>query len=310
MVWTESAGKGIFMNKTSRIAVRTVVVLAVGLFSNPAFAVTNNVARTFTSWPSEWMVMSGMNDVDNGLNEAVDFVGSSASPGGYYSKGADYVFFRQRLDIGSAPAGTFHDAHMILIDVVGSQFDTTSKTLQTGGDTGKPDYGFAWDSKSNSDTSHGLEMMIPSTLGSYWSDLRMADIDGDSGKKGVNDINGSGRTTDGYVRTIDSISTSDFGTTTFIDFAVSWSYLSAYTGLNSNQTWRIAFASIENATDHNAINSDVGSGASPSSLLTQGFAPMSQVPEPGAFPSLMLAGGLLWLRSRIHAVRVPRRSHR
>jgi hypothetical protein len=100
----------------------------------------------------------------------------------------------------------------------------------------------------------------------------MDDIDLQDAQKAINDINGNSRTTDGYLRTIDRVATTNFGETTFVDFAVSWSYLYQYTGLRSNQLWKVAFASIANATDHNFITGDVSGGASPASLVTEGWS--------------------------------------
>lgn len=246
--------------------------LAVGGGATPASAATNNIIGTYANWPTNWVPVNALNDPDDGLaNVQLDFVGDSTNSGAYYAANSEYVFFRQRVDIDTvSDLSVFHDSHFVLIDLVGQDYNTTTKTLQAGSD-GYPDYGFAWDSKSNDNTKHGLEMMVRSTSATYWNGINMDDIDYDAGKKLVNDINGSSRTTDGYLRVIDQQSTTAFGNTTFIDYAVKWSYLKAYTGLTSNQVWRVAFASISDATDHNNLTADVGGGAGPTTLVTSGW---------------------------------------
>jgi hypothetical protein len=246
-------------------------------------ATTYNVIGTYANWPTNWVAMNGLNDLDDGLTRTqLDFVGNTVNPGAYYGFNNEYVFFRQRVNIDTVSSlSVFQDAHLVLIDLVGQDYNTTTKTLQTGSD-GYPDYGFAWDSKSNINASHGLEMVVRSTTATYWNGINMDDIDGSAGQKLANDINGNSRTTDGYMRVIDQQGTSAFSNTTFIDFAVKWSYLQQYTGLTSNQSWRVAFASISQATDHNNINADVSGGASPSSLATSGWASISSSPMSSA----------------------------
>ena len=243
------------------------------------FATTNTVIGTYANWPTNWVVLGNANDPydGNASNPQIDFVGDSTNPCGYYAYTTDYVFFRQRVQVGTVAAGTFHDSHFVLIDIVGQDYNTVTKTLQTGND-GQPDYAFAWDSKSNDPTKHGLEMMVRITTNSVWSGVQMDDIDTNNAAKVTNDINGNSRTTDGYLRTIDSQSTTNFGTTTFIDYAVSWSYLKTYTGLTSNQTWRVAFASRADSTDHNTFTGDISGGANPGSSTTQGWFQVYSTP--------------------------------
>jgi len=235
-------------------------------------AATNNVIGSYANWPTNWVALNALNDPDDGVSPQLDFVGDTTNPGAYYAFNSEYVFFRQRVQ-----AGTFSDSHFVLIDLVGQDYNTTTKTLQSGSD-GYPDYGFAWDSRSNDPAKHGLEMMVRSTTATYWNGVNMDDIDLDAGKKLTNDINADSRTTDGYVRVIDQQSTAAFGNTTFIDYAVKWSYLQTYTGLTSNQSWRVAFASIANATDHNNLTADVSGGANPASLTTSGWTPVYSTP--------------------------------
>ena len=260
----------------SRMTRRTFAAVALGLVwlgsVDSLRATTFNVIGSYANWPTNWVSLNALNDPDDGLaNVQLDFVGDSTNSGAYYASNSEYVFFRQRVDLDTVSAlSVFHDAHLVLIDLVGQDYNTTTKTLQAGSD-GYPDYGFAWDSKSNDNTKHGLEMVVRSTSATYWNGINMDDIDYDAGKKLANDINGGGRTTDGYLRVIDQQSTTAFANTTYIDYAVKWAYLQAYTGLTSNQVWRVAFGSISDATDHNNLSADVSGGASPSSLSTSGW---------------------------------------
>lgn len=237
------------------------------------FAVTIEHVGTYTNWPVEWTPVVELNDADDGIADQLDFVGNAASPGVYVADNGYYLFFRFRLDVGTAGTTTFRDAHIVFIDVVNYLFGTGFGSDQPR----VPDVGIAWDSKSNDPTKHGLEMVIINVAGSTWNSTRMDDIDYDAGKKLVNDINGAGRSADGYIRTIDGQTTTAFGDTTFMDFAVSWSYLEAYTALRRGQTWNIALGSIPSATDHNNISADVAGGANPSSPTINGWATMPDI---------------------------------
>lgn len=221
----------------------------------------------------QWQPLAGLNDIDNGTAEQLDFVGGGNNPGGYWSIDDSYVYFRMRLDVDTVTSTTFRDAHFVLIDAIGS-----------GVEDGRPDYGFAWDSKSNDPASHGLEMQILNTFtpGGTWDSIRMDDLDGDAGKKLAVDINGGGRTTDGYVQTTDSQLTDAFGLTTFLDFAVSLSYLSNYVPVLANNTnWKIQFASLATSTDHNLLSVDIAGGINPTDVVTtSGWSVTTNIPEP------------------------------
>ena len=141
-------------------------------------------------------------------------------------------------------------------------------------------------------------MQILSRKDNTWNGINFNDLDTDSGQKGTNDINGSLRTTDGYVRTTDGQATTNFGVTTFIDYAISWSYLTNYTTLAEGQTWSIGLASIPNATDHNNLTGDIGGGADPTSATTVGWSAPVSVPEPATDLLLVLGGGITWLFRR------------
>ncbi len=249
------------------------------------------------AWPASWTVLSGLNDAhDSGVAEQIDFVGDTANPCGYTADNGSYLFFRMRVDQGTVGGTTFSDSHIIILDVVGQKFNTTTNKLEAGDDQ-YPDYGFAWDSKSTIVASHGLEMMKRNIVGTYWNGTDMADLDDDAGKKLSMDINGSGRTTDGYVRTDDLQNTTNFSTTTFVDFAVSWNYLNTYTDLRRGQAWRIAFGSIANSTDHNNLTGDIAGGVNPTGLLSSGWVEFQTAPEPSSL-LLAAAGALSLLRRR------------
>lgn len=126
-----------------------------------------------------------------------------------------------------------------------------------------------------------------------------ADIDGVPSDKTTRDINGAGRITDGYIRTIDGQSTTNFGDTTFIDFAVSWNYLGTNTNLRSDQQWSVALVSIANATDHNAFNADFGGGLKSTDSITLGWSAPVSVPEPASALMIGLGGALLFLVRRV-----------
>lgn len=242
------------------------------------------------AWPSTWVSIASLNDgADTGLAGKVDFVGDVQNPGFFVAESPTYLFFRMRVNTANAPLGTFTDAHMVLIDVVGWNYPGT-------GQEGAPDYALAWDSKSNDPAQHGLEMQIAaSTNGPTWGDVRMGDLDNSAGKKvSPPDINTTG---DGFVRTVDSQASASLGgNTTFIDFAVSKLYLQAQTPNILTHDLRFQLGSITFATDHNALSADVAGGYSLTSNVTTTWSstqPAFTVPEPS--PCCLLALSLLGL---------------
>jgi len=223
-------------------------------------------------WPADnaWQALSALNDANNGANQRFDFVGDTSNPCGYWAQNSSYVFFRMRVQTNSVSATTHNGLGTLWVYI-----DTNSDNIA--------DCSFAWDKKSNDDANHGLEGQKLKNSGGTWNTLEMKDLDNNEGTKGVEDINGNGRTGEGYVRSIDGQTTDNFGTTTFIDFAVSWAYLRTYstTGLNTGQTWRIAFGSGDEKLDFEPPNLDVAGGANPSSSTSVGwsgsFAPTAVV---------------------------------
>ncbi|HYN77956.1 MAG TPA: PEP-CTERM sorting domain-containing protein [Lamprocystis sp. (in: g-proteobacteria)] len=281
-------------------------------------AATIDQIGVFPNWPTSWTPIPGLNDpVDGGLAAKVDFVGDATDPGGYFANEGGYLFFRMRVNegtvIGTYPSATrtFQDSLMVLIDVVGATINTGTGLLtptETDENQRKPDYGFAWDARLNP-VGHGLEMQRGSGTFIYqgnWNTASMEDLDNSAGSKLVNDINGVGgaRSGDGYVRTIDGQATTNFGSTSYIDYAVSWSYLQSYTGLLPSQTWNITFASIFEDNDHSDFKYDIAAGATANTPVTSsefGWTPFppAAVPAPASLPLIGL--GLLamgWARRR------------
>lgn len=251
---------------------------------------TINQVGDKTSWPTNWTAINGLNDPDDSVaRERLDFVGNASFPGAYWTQDSSYVYFRVRVDAPTVDSSDFAFKDTIQIFIDYGTFD------------GVPDYAFAWDSAEIID-NHGLEMQILDknlkvTDTTTWKQIKMEDIDGNAGNKGTNDING-GRTTDGYVRTTDSqpTSASDFNNTSFVDFAVSWDYLTnlqkGNTALGPGQTWKIALGSISGKTDHNVLDADVAGGATLDSYAkTTGWSGPIQtqaVPEPSSIALLGL----------------------
>jgi hypothetical protein len=267
---------------------------------NQATALTD--ATTFwTGKTIGWIPLgNSLNEgpITSGTAAPLDFVGNSSNPGLYCANQDGYVFFRMRVyEPTFSPLGpTFpQGSYMLVID------ENRDGTV---------DYGFAWDTQSRDNTKHGLEMTKLHSGGTptdTWSATDFQDLDekfgaaGSSSTKGAVDINGfvSGttyRTTDGYVRTEDGQSVVNTQATTFIDFAVSWSYLSSIdttTGLASNPNWNITAASINNSNDHGFLSADV-MGAAPTSTIASSAGAWSAVPEPTtALAGLLLGAGLL-----------------
>ena len=82
------------------------------------------------------------------------------------------------------------------------------------------------------------------------------------------DINGDGQSTEGYIRIVDSVSTTNFGTTTYLEFAVSKSYILENVAGLSDGYWSFQLASINNSNDHGFLSGDIAGGQSPSSTIS------------------------------------------
>lgn len=264
-----------------------------------------------------WTAFGGTDGADYTADSGnFDFVSSVASPGLYYAETANYIFFRMRVNagsIGTTPGSSPYGTYALLLDIatdpnpttpVGSVAPLRSPIVGTTG----IDYAIVWDSSNKNDAGHGLEMSRVESGGlvtSKWSGTKLNDIDNSDGTKGVMDINGlttaggsTYRSGDGYVRTTDSQSTTDFGNTTLIDFAVSWSYLENYTLLNRAQQWDVTLATDQGSNDHQLLIGDVYGAPNSENNLISGASwistSWSAVPEPGNFlAGVLLAAGLL-----------------
>jgi hypothetical protein len=272
-------------NRLTRFLSSVLVAWGIGLFATTGLAETNNVIGVYANWPNAWIPLNGLNDASNGVPTHTDFVGDLTNACGYYASTNGYVFFRQRVQANTTNQATFNNAHFVVINIIGTNYNAGA------GEDGYPDYAFGWDNYNNTKIDkHGLEMQIRATIGTSWDTSKLDDIDGDASAKAINDINGNSRATDGYVRVISEQNTTNFSFTTFIDYAVKWSYLQTYTGLNTNQSWKVAFASLDSNNDHGFIkDGDIAGGANPTSPLTNGWLSIvstvtgSEIPPRGSF---------------------------
>lgn len=239
------------------------------LCSAVCFAGEVNQIGTYNGWNGlTWHAMAGTNDgtKDAGISKPrLDFVGNTSNAGGYWSTNDQYVFFRMRVAADDIPTTTtYTDTLQVVIDLKGA--GTTANV---------PDYAFAWDTAPGTTVAqHGLEMQTLKSSGSTWGGVTMDDLDRLSAEKGAVDINGDSRSTDGYVRTLSG--QVDQNGTSFVDFAVSWSYLKTNVSALSKESfsnWRIAFSSLDNANDHGSLGkTDLSGGASKDTLLSTGWA--------------------------------------
>lgn len=258
------------MKTSSGFPARSVLVLALILLVRASDATTNmwypSTSATFSGWPTNWVAVPSLNDPrDLSANDGrIDFVGDSINPCGYWSSNTNYFFIRMRVAISNVTSTTFRDSHWIYIDRVGYTNGAAAADM--------PDYALVWDSKNNDPTKHGLELQTGTNLTAttYWSQMSLADIDDNTSQKiAPPDFNLTG---DGYIRTIDMRPTTNFGYTTFIDFAVRWSFIAANTALNTNQTWRLQFGTRNDANDHTFPQDDIAGGFGPSSVVTNSWS--------------------------------------
>lgn len=274
------------------------IVIAAAFLPSPVVyaATTDQYGGHYNYWPGDgqWVPIVSLNDQDDGVAEQLDFVGDANSPGAYVATDNNYVYVRARIDVGTATTSTFEDSIFVLIDRVGYTDHV-------------PDYAFVWDTKGAVKVEHGLEFQVTDVTGSTWATTKLNDIDGSIGQKIAPPDFGASNG-NGYIRTVDSVSTTNFGTTTFVDYAVSWSYLSAQSTLAPGQSWRIQLGSIQNATDHNFITTDVAGGSNPTSQGLDWSEPIlmndppvesgsgTPVPEPATMAGFAIAGIVLAIR--------------
>ncbi|MBN2161842.1 MAG: PEP-CTERM sorting domain-containing protein [Pontiellaceae bacterium] len=264
------------------------VLLLVPLLVSTGFGTIVEQIGSYNNWvqDADWTPLTALNDAQDGMAYGEeDFVGDALDPAFYWADNGSYLFFRMRVYTATADIDTFNGTHTILIDLdnylYGTGFGTDSASSQI-------DFALTWDSK-NAPEEHGFEMSVAGVNATTWSKTKLDDIDGIT-TKGDNDINGAGRTTDGYIRSVDGQATANFGDTTFVDFAISWNYLTNYTDLAPGQTWDIAAATIENAQDHAFLTGDIAGGASPASALSSGWTTVEAIPEPATLVLIAIAG--------------------
>lgn len=254
-------------------SVLTVLLLAAGIMLPAHAGIINHYPSesSYPDWPNFTAAVPGLDSpiIPGTSYPHLDFVGDSAEPVLYHASDSQYVYFRVRVHfsgtVQTGTGGTFHDTIWLYFDISG-----------WGNEDGSPDYAVAWDSKGNVN-SHGLELLLPGgPLPSTWAEMATTDIDEQSGQKlSPPDFNTSG---DGYLRTVDGVATANFGTTTFVDFAIRWSYLSqSYNGgpltnLAQGQTWRVALASVHDQTDHALPNVDVAGASLSDSPALRGWS--------------------------------------
>jgi len=256
---------------------------ALALTGGPVGAtIINHYGGVYGGWSTNWNAISGINDPIDPLAEGrLDFVGDGNNPGGYYAADANYVYFRVQVHDSAPASNVWNGTLMVMIDLMGQ------------GASNVPEYSFAWDTRQDA-PNHGLELQVSNLWGTSWSNVRMADRDGSNGQKiAPPDFSLSGG--DGYVRTVDSQASTNFGLTTYVDIAASWSFLRANTTLNTGQLWRVQFGSINLANDHNVIDYDVAGGVNPSDANSiQTWSSAIMVPEPASMALLVLAGLAVW----------------
>lgn len=263
---------------------RASLICLVGMYACAAFAAEYaEWGGTYSNWPTTWIPLPGLNDpVDfkDSKYKHLDFVGNATYPGAYYQWDSSYFYFRMRMNVGTISHSnprTYGDTLFILIDLPGV------------GTTGQPDYAFAWDSKEIA-TDHGVELLVPGDIQATWSQTTMNDIDGNVGQKLTPpDFGADG---DAYLRTIDGNSTTDFGDTSYVDWAISFAHLQAYTQLRLGQTWYIQLGSIANANDHNKIDGDIAGGYNKDSNVVGSINTPVTTPEPASMALTLLALGI------------------
>ena len=257
-----------------------VFAAGLALLAQPAAATTYDVFPVATAkpnWPSaaQWQTIPGLvaSAANTGLtgNKArLDFVGDATYPTAYYAADANYVYFRARIkdpDPAYPTGSVWNDNLMVLLD---KNADNV------------PDYAFSWDTAGGF-ADHQLELNVPAvanvvTASTAWDHVHMDDRDGTSSSKVHPDFNTlPGHTDDGYVRFVGAqAGPAGANTTTFVDYAVKWAYLTgtdtvdstAISSLAPGQTWRVQFASMATGTDHANVSADVAGTATLSTTLT------------------------------------------
>jgi len=305
------------VHRATRRGLSGLLLLCLWVLSGSALSVNviNHIGNPGTNfWPGEgsnppWVATHTLDDAKNdvGTNgEFLNFVGDSSDAGFYTAQYGGYLYFRMRTAIGVTtqlvpPYAPYTSLNTIFLFV---------QNATTTGSNQSPQYTIAWDMQDTGG-NHGMEFLKLNEGGNggYWWNTNFQDIDGtdSSGVKKPPDINSCGRITDGYIRTVDQQNTTNFGNTTFVDFAVSCAYLEDvknYSSTNNtfpgcsynnqklssnlvcNGSWYLQMGSNK-GNDHTKIQWDVAK------LDTQLTESNGLVPSPlngGAFPTYALLG--------------------
>lgn len=255
-----------------------------------------------TAWSGtvDWKAVPGLptNQTNTSITSAENDI-----LGAYYASTTSFLYFR--IKVRSTTAITDYntpfnnDVFTVIVDDL-----STSKRVDTA---------FAWDVQTaNSISNHGLELTVPT--GTYssttsWSAVAFADKDGSSGQKLTPDFDTLSGTfdptkTDGYIRATQYKDGSTV-TETYIDYAISWNYLTTGSGtvssLKPTSTVQLAFATKHTGNDHatyNNITDILGVVNLSTDTLSTGFSSPVVVPEPGVLTLGVLLAGAVFVQRR------------
>ncbi|HOK76979.1 MAG TPA: hypothetical protein PLW35_04560 [Verrucomicrobiota bacterium] len=266
----------------------------------------------FNGWPTVWNPLVGVNDGRGDVGTpALDFVGDSSNPGGYWAADSSFVFFRVRVAYSGSATPTKTDMNGVVHVLINNDADDL------------PDWGFTFDLNGGFYYQHGLELtFLPSGSYSTWSSIGMDDNDNNNGQKGDGDFDGIAKNPfyqyqgHGFIRTVTEAGVVQGAQTMFIDFAASKSFLSSVannSGVQSklnpdSQTWKVQFASILSANDHSALNYDIAGGQSLGGTIgsgswSSGFIPVPEPQEVAFATALCLGFFVLCKRASIRRLR-------
>lgn len=130
-----------------------------------------------------------------------------------------------------------------------------------------------------------MEFLTFNSTDGKWNKTDLKDMDAVPMGRGAMDFNGICRTTDAYIRTIDSVSrvtgtgnTVVTGNITYVDFAIRCGFLTYANGYPSppvrastllcGQSWNLQLGSIPNSNDHSFLSADIAGGQTPTSSVS------------------------------------------
>ncbi len=209
---------------------------------------------TEVTWPTTWtpVGLQAESSTDAPTNPSLaefdNVISMSGYPGFYVAKKGDYIFFRARVNWGSAVNST-NGAPYVAASAEGSNGTGTLFWLLTTTNPASdvaPKWAISWDNLRPIGT-HGLEMNYQDSINpTKWTQLNFNDVDGSNSTRCEYDFDGpaSGCATtvnasrrEGYVRTYDQQTYNGAANSAlFVEFAVACSYFTraaAQTGMNS-----------------------------------------------------------------------------